>query len=115
MKNGSSIENEGVCRVVQEYRMCGQRLLQIDFVSLQEYLSLLEQIAKLINESAVPSLVYLAAAVSDFYLLEEDMAEHKIQSREHGNLTISLVPVPKKLGLLRHEWLPSCFCISFKV
>ena len=60
----------------------------------------------------------MAAAVSDFYVPEEEMAEHKIQSREYGDsktLDIKLHPTPKKLGDVKALWCPSTFCISFKV
>ena len=63
----------------------------------------------------MPSITYLAAAVSDFYVPLEEMSEHKIQSRDHDSLTIVLKPAPKKLGLIKSEWNPSTFCISFKV
>ena len=47
------------------------------------------------------ALVYLAAAVSDFYMPHDLMSEHKIQSREvgldHGGLTLHLVNTPKYL------------------
>lgn len=59
-----------------------------------------------------PSLMYLAAAVSDFYLT--DPAEHKIQSREIEKLVITLKPVPKILGMIK-EWSPKSIVISFKL
>ena len=58
------------------------------------------------------SIVYLAAAVSDFYVAEP--AEHKIQSREHSELQITLQPVPKLLGHIK-EWCPHTLAISFKL
>ncbi|GLE01313.1 hypothetical protein PINS_up010143 [Pythium insidiosum] len=42
------------------------------------------------------------------------MAEHKIQSRD-GPLTLTLQQVPKLLGVLRHDWAPSAFFVSFKL
>ncbi|MQM02422.1 hypothetical protein Taro_035193 [Colocasia esculenta] len=59
-------------------------------------------------------MFYLAAAVSDFYVPWESMAEHKIQSAG-GPLDMRLAPVPKMLSLLRKEWAPTAFCISFKL
>eukprot|EP01035_Chromulina_nebulosa_P017763 gene17763-23363_t len=38
--------------------------------------------------------MYLAAAVSDFYIPDNQMAIHKIQSSE-GALSLTLQPVPK--------------------
>lgn len=41
-------------------------------------------------------------------------AEHKIQSGS-GPLDMRLVQVPKMLLMLRKDWAPMAFCISFKV
>lgn len=41
-------------------------------------------------------------------------AKHKIQSAG-GPLDMRLNQVPKMLSVLRKEWAPSAFCISFKV
>ncbi|KAK3028852.1 hypothetical protein RJ639_037696 [Escallonia herrerae] len=76
-----------------------------------------EQILRLIATSMSSlgrnAMFYLAAAVSDFYVPWESMALHKIQSGS-GPLDMSLAQVPKMLLVLRKEWAPSAFCISFK-
>ena len=59
-------------------------------------------------------MVFLAAAVSDFYLPWSVMSEHKIQSRE-GPLELSLPQVPKMLLPLKLQWCPDCFVVSFKL
>ena len=59
-------------------------------------------------------MFYLAAAVSDFYVPWPDLPEHKIQSRG-GALNLQLQQVPKCLGLLRSEWAPAAFHVSFKL
>lgn len=59
-------------------------------------------------------MFYLAAAVSDFYVPWPDLPEHKIQSRG-GALNLQLQQVPKCLGLLRNEWAPDAFHVSFKL
>lgn len=41
-------------------------------------------------------------------------AEHKIQSAS-GPLDMQLNQVPKMLLVLRKDWAPMAFCISFKV
>ena len=58
--------------------------------------------------------MYLAAAVSDFYIPTHDMETHKIQS-SIGSLDIHLDGVPKMLGALRQEWAPEMFNVSFKL
>uniref|UniRef100_A0A7N0VBD3 DNA/pantothenate metabolism flavoprotein C-terminal domain-containing protein n=1 Tax=Kalanchoe fedtschenkoi TaxID=63787 RepID=A0A7N0VBD3_KALFE len=60
------------------------------------------------------AMFYLAAAVSDFYVPWESMVEHKIQSGS-GPLDMRLAQVPKMLPVLRSEWSPLAFCISFKL
>ena len=59
-------------------------------------------------------MLYLAAAVSDFYIPVNDMAEHKIQSSE-GAPKIELKLVPKILAPLVKDWVPEAFVISFKL
>ena len=59
-------------------------------------------------------MLYLAAAVSDFYLPASDMMEHKIQSSE-GAPKIELQLVPKILAPLVSDWVPQAFVISFKL
>ena len=59
-------------------------------------------------------MLYLAAAVSDYFLPPERMSEHKIQSSD-GALTIELQQVPKVLGVLVREWLPHAYVVSFKL
>ena len=59
-------------------------------------------------------MLYLAAAVSDFYLPASDMMEHKIQSSE-GAPKIELKLVPKILAPLVSDWIPQAFVISFKL
>ncbi|XP_012567358.1 phosphopantothenate--cysteine ligase 1-like [Cicer arietinum] len=60
------------------------------------------------------AMFYLAPAVSDYYVPWKDMVEHKIQSGSHL-LDVKLVQVPKMLSVLRKDWAPLAFCISFKL
>lgn len=89
-------------------------LLSLPFTSVDDYFFLL----KLVAESVAPwnerALFFLAAAVSDFYIPQQQLATHKIQSRE-GPLKLTLEPVPKLLGVLRREWAPRAFVVSFKL
>lgn len=59
-------------------------------------------------------MFYLAAAVSDFYIPWAELPEHKLQSRD-GMLNLQLQQVPKCLDLLRNEWAPDAFHVSFKL
>ena len=91
-------------------------LLKLPFTSLPDYLHMLRAVCGVLAEFRVgPSaLIYLAAAVSDFFIPLTDLAEHKIQSRE-GPLEIKMDPVPKMLRALVKEWAPEAFVVSFKL
>lgn len=112
------------------------RLCTVPFTSVHEYLKVLRDVAEIVEggcSDAVSSaasldgasssskhtrpMIVLAAAVSDFFIPEEELTEHKIQSRDQGSagLELRLSPVPKLLGNLRHEWAPSAYLVSFKL
>ena len=59
-------------------------------------------------------LLYLAAAVSDFYIPASEMPEHKMQSSE-GAPKLQLQLVPKMLRPLVKFWVPKAYTISFKL
>ncbi|KDO43115.1 hypothetical protein CISIN_1g021381mg [Citrus sinensis] len=82
--------------------------------SLYNYIRMLQMIAVSSRSLGPCSMFYLAAAVSDFYVPWKSMAEHKIQSGS-GPLDMQLLQVPKMLSVLRKEWAPMAFCISFKL
>ncbi|KAL8152012.1 hypothetical protein V2J09_021820 [Rumex salicifolius] len=92
----------------------GGLLLKIPFNTIFEYLQILQIIAFSVQSVGPRAMFYLAAAVSDFYVPWESMTEHKIQSAS-GPLDMRLAQVPKMLTLLRRDWAPSSFCISFKL
>ena len=60
------------------------------------------------------TMLYFAAAVSDFYIPYADMAVDKIQSSD-GIPKLPLAASPKFLGQLREEWNKEAFCVSFKL
>ena len=57
-------------------------LLAIPFVSISDYLHELRSIAQLMKPLGPKALLYLAAAVSDFFVPPDRMSEHKIQSTD---------------------------------
>ena len=108
----------------------GNKLLLLPFTSITEYLWVLKKIAVLMRPLGADGLFYLAAAVSDFFVPKDRMAEHKIQSSEvngshpvNGNsssdagkrLVIDLDPVPKLLRNLVDGWAPEGMIVSFKL
>ncbi|OHF03479.1 DNA/pantothenate metabolism flavoprotein [Colletotrichum orchidophilum] len=58
----------------------GNMLLMLPFTTITDYLFELRAIAGLLRPLGPSALLYLAAAVSDFFLPQDRMAEHKIQS-----------------------------------
>lgn len=90
------------------------RLLRVEFTTVFGYLQKLERIARQLAVCEARAMFYLAAAVSDFYIPWEKLPDHKIQSGE-GMLKLDLEPVPKVLGVLRHDWAPGAFFVSFKL
>jgi len=112
--------------VVREAREAEGRLLQLDFSSLSSYLWLLRtatlalaerrkgEEGSIENGSSVRNLLYLAAAVSDFYIPNGDLPVHKIQSSE-GAPSIQLQCVPKMLVPLAQQWKGDSALVSFKL
>lgn len=133
--------------VLRRYRSAkrNNQLLLIPFTTIAEYLFELRSLANLMKPLKHNALFYLAAAVSDFFIPRDRMAEHKIQSSElpssitdpeHGTavsevytgenddepakdskkLIINLDPVPKFLHRLVDGWAPhGSMVVSFKL
>lgn len=70
--------------VLREYKKAksSNMLLMLPFVTIGDYLHELRGIARLMRPLGPQGLLYLAAAVSDFFVPPERMAEHKIQSTD---------------------------------
>jgi len=108
--------NDELKKEYAEYMEYKDHIFVMNFTSVDEYLGQLEEVAVAIRTFfAVPqhAMLYLAAAVSDFYIPKSKMPMHKIQSGD--TLSLSLDPVPKMLGRLVNEWAPSSFVVSFKL
>ncbi|KAL9600562.1 MAG: hypothetical protein Q9219_003108 [cf. Caloplaca sp. 3 TL-2023] len=99
-------------------------LLLLPFTTITEYLWMLKEIAILMRPLGPKGLFYLAAAVSDFFVPKDRLAEHKIQSSEvvglssgsiSKKLIIDLDPVPKLLHRLVDGWAPRGMIVSFKL
>lgn len=103
-----------MANALSDMKRMRDRLFVIHFRSVQEYLSDLRSIAKMVEPFGKSVLFYLAAAVSDFFIPDYLLPAHKIPS-DDGNITIHLQKVPKCLGLLSQKWAPNAFIASFKV
>ena len=103
------------------------KLLLLSFTTITEYLWQLKEIATRMRPLGPKALFYLAAAVSDFFLPQDQILEHKIQSSEINKpeangastqgkkLMINLDPVPKFLKSLVDGWAPEGMIVSFKL
>jgi len=112
--------------LVTQASQAKDRLLQITFTSLSSYLWLLRCASETLgggrqekeeengDKSGVRNLLYLAAAVSDFYIPQEQLPLHKIQSSS-GPPSIQLQCVPKMLHPLVSNWAGSAAVVSFKL
>jgi phosphopantothenate-cysteine ligase len=59
-------------------------------------------------------IIYACAAVSDYYIRNDQLTEHKIPSGQK-ELIFWLKPVPKLLGFIKGEYAPKAFLVSFKL
>jgi phosphopantothenate-cysteine ligase len=147
--DGSVVANdeyrEKMLKVLRKYNTAKSKnlLLTLPFTTITDYLFVLRSIAQLMRPLGRRGLLYLAAAVSDFFVPPERMVEHKIQSTNatdtsiEGNketkeeefdnfdsspsiprskrLIIDLDPVPKFLKNLVDGWAPEGMIVSFKL
>jgi len=88
-------------------------LLTVPFETVEEYLHLLQKCSEAVDSYSGMVMIYLAAAVSDFWIPVEKRSLHKMDSS--GGLELKLYPVPKVISNLREEWAPNAFCVSFKL
>ncbi|KAJ3109838.1 hypothetical protein HDU97_000068 [Phlyctochytrium planicorne] len=102
--------------VLQRYNKAkNEKLLEmIPYVTVSDYLFMLRVITQIMSSLNENAMFYLAAAVSDFFIPQSRMTEHKIQSGD-GALQLTLDQVPKVIAPLVKEWAPKAFIVSFKL
>eukprot|EP00835_Amoeboradix_gromovi_P003306 NODE_213_length_14376_cov_0.499054.p6 type:complete len:268 gc:universal NODE_213_length_14376_cov_0.499054:13382-14185(+) len=83
-------------------------LYKIEYSSVYDYLHLLKMICCTLGQRKY--LLYLAAAVSDFYI--DNLPEHKLSQDQ--TLILNLQPVPKFVGCIK-EWSPNARIVTFKL
>ncbi|XP_045535317.1 phosphopantothenate--cysteine ligase [Papilio machaon] len=89
-------------------------LLHVAFTTVSEYFWLLRAACECLARLGPRALLFLAAAVSDFYIPKDRVPTHKMQS-ESGAPVIQLQLVPKMLAPLVSLWVPSAYVVSFKL
>ncbi|CAG8955099.1 hypothetical protein HYFRA_00007114 [Hymenoscyphus fraxineus] len=74
--------HDKMLKVLRQYNSAKKQnlLLTIPFTTINDYLFVLRAVAQLMRPLGPSGLLYLAAAVSDFFVPPERMVEHKIQS-----------------------------------
>jgi phosphopantothenate-cysteine ligase len=90
-----------------------ESLCTLSFTTLHEYLWLLRALILPLRAFGSRAMLYSAAAVSDFYLTPERVAQDKIQSAE-GALTLRLSNVPKVVPVIK-TWAPELYLVTFKL
>ncbi|CAJ0580837.1 unnamed protein product, partial [Mesorhabditis spiculigera] len=104
----------GIEKAVLESQKYKDDLCMVHFVTIDDYLHMLESLSSLLAKFHKKAVLYLAAAVSDFYISQEKLPTHKIQSSQ-GDLSLSLSVVPKRLGVLVSKLVPDAYMVSFKL
>ncbi|CAG8792289.1 12346_t:CDS:2 [Dentiscutata erythropus] len=104
---------KAVLEKYQEFKK-NETLLFLDFVTVSDYLFLLQSVTKIMSVLKEHAMYYLAAAVSDFFIPAQKMPQHKIQSGG-GGLTLTMDQVPKFLKPMVMYWAPRGFTVSFKL
>jgi phosphopantothenate-cysteine ligase len=99
---------------LDQYYKHKNSLLLIPFQTVTDYLDGLKQLCCLLKSFGRSVLIYACAAVSDYYIPNEELTEHKIPSGQN-ELIIRLKPVPKCLGFIKNEYAPEAFVVSFKL
>ena len=99
---------------LDRYHQHKDSLLMIPFQTVTDYMTGLQQLCSLLKPFGRSALIYACAAVSDYYIPNDELTEHKIPSGQN-ELIIRLKPVPKLLGFIKGEYAPEAFVISFKL
>uniref|UniRef100_A0A0K0ECJ1 DNA/pantothenate metabolism flavoprotein C-terminal domain-containing protein n=1 Tax=Strongyloides stercoralis TaxID=6248 RepID=A0A0K0ECJ1_STRER len=114
LDNIDKVESDKFLNVLAQKNKYKKSLFMISFMELSEYLEILKILLTIVKPLKKNVIVCLAAAVSDFYIEEKDMPNHKIQSR-NGVLNLKLTPVDKSdtAKLLREN--KENFLVTFKL
>lgn len=89
-------------------------ILHVAFTTVSDYFWLLRAACECLANLGPRALLYLAAAVSDFYIPKDKVPTHKMQSAS-GPPVIQLQLVPKMLAPLVSLWVPAAYVVSFKL
>lgn len=99
-------------QAISDYNLYKTNLFLVPFTSPIEYLNLLHVLCNLLRPYENRLILYLAAAVSDYYI--DSVPEHKIQSSA-SDLPLNLKPFPKFLKQIVQDWAPKAYVVTFKL
>ena len=109
-----NIKNDEIKDIFDLYKKNKNKLLLLDYESVYEYFYLCIEICKSLNRVSSQSILYMASAVSDFYIPYNKLVKDKIQS-SGGPLTLQLNQTPKMLGYFKYLCGNNCLLVSFKL
>lgn len=114
-----SVKEQGLLSDVENFHKYKDKMLVLEYCTVMEYLASCFMLAEAFSEYKFKenTMLYLAAAVGDFYIPIEKMSLHKIQSKEYCNenkISIELENVPKVLKNLKDIAKETKF-VSFKL
>lgn len=118
------------------YNECKDRLLNLSFASVQQYLMLVRLTSRAVNAAKNRAMVLLAATLMDFYVPlppREDDDEHpakdgkthgasthrhhkktKGKKKKRDDYSLNFVRVPNMIRKIRKEWCPKAFLVTCK-
>lgn len=127
-KGAPRLPDDELGRAAREHHhfaVATQSIMRVPFHTVADYqlgMKTILQAVREANESLgrrnVTTLVYLVAAVSDFYIPFDELPNEKIDSRPNDpNMTLFLSKVPKALarGLVGRVWGADAFVTTFKL
>ncbi|KAJ1500616.1 hypothetical protein HMI56_003719 [Coelomomyces lativittatus] len=98
---------------IEKHALYQPYLLRLSYTTVSDYLYLLRECIFSLAPFHERAFLYLAAAVSDFYIPPDLQATEKLHT--DGKLTLDFYPVPKMLELIKSKWAPQVFMVTFKL
>lgn len=96
------------------YNDAKDRLLNLSFTSVQQYLMLLRLTAKAVGEADNRAVVILAATVMDFYVPTHSHDNGDRAKKNKGEFSVNFVRVPNLIKRVRKDWCPKAFLVTLK-
>uniref|UniRef100_A0A0N4ZFE5 Phosphopantothenate--cysteine ligase n=1 Tax=Parastrongyloides trichosuri TaxID=131310 RepID=A0A0N4ZFE5_PARTI len=111
--NNNEKKNKYV-QVLKDKNRYKEKLLMICYTELFEYVEMLKILLNLLKSFKKKAIIFLAGAVSDFYIDDKDKEDHKLQSRD-GHTILKLTPVKKDDIISLLDTARDNFLVTFKL